>query len=349
MEPRERELSGRVVHSGGDSASTGPSMIPGMRRIVKVADVDLEICVEDDELSGAVDVVFSGCAPGDDPQLVLRRRREAIEPPAVPPTTTTDQASYWFLESGVVARHSSGVCGRRRGDMVEVGGVCDGADPNTAFRLSMQMPLTDALAQHDCQVVHAAAIERDGVAVLVTGTSGAGKSTFAYASQAGGWTVLNDDLTIVRGGDTVAAWGFPKPLHVPADVLVQPPAGSAALPDDERGRWSLRPPLVERTSPAELRFVVAVDRSDAEALTDDGGAGVPWVKELLYSFPLVRIPERLKSVFPTAAALSRLPSFRYFHDADPARRVEGAVGFLDALITAAPRDRDRRSDGCDHQ
>ena len=43
-------------------------------------------------------------------------------------------------------------------------------------------------------VVHAGAVARDGVALLLPGVSGAGKTTLTYALAARGWRTLTDDL-----------------------------------------------------------------------------------------------------------------------------------------------------------
>ena len=60
-----------------------------------------------------------------------------------------------------------------------------------------------------------------------------------------------------------------------------------------------------------------------------GPTGVQWSKELLVSFPLVRIPARLRAALPIAAALARLPSFRFEQDSAPERRVAAVGAFLD--------------------
>ena len=54
------------------------------------------------------------------------------------------------------------------------------------------------LAGHQRFMVHGAAVERDGTALLLLGNSGAGKSTLAAAALDAGWHALSDDLTIVE-------------------------------------------------------------------------------------------------------------------------------------------------------
>lgn len=52
------------------------------------------------------------------------------------------------------------------------------------------------LASCGAVLVHAAAVERDGVGVLLVGRSGAGKSTLAALCAEEGWDILNDDRAI---------------------------------------------------------------------------------------------------------------------------------------------------------
>ena len=177
--------------------------------------------------------------------------------------------------------------------------------------------------------MHAGAVERDGTTLVIAGFSGAGKSTFAYAAQRAGWVVLADDLVIVAATDPVSAWGFPKPLHVPFEVLDEPPANASAMADDERGRWVIAPPVMSTTAGTPISGVIALGHSKSGARWERGPTGVQWSKELLVSFPLVRIPARLRAALPIAAALARLPSFRFEQDSAPARRVAAVGAFLD--------------------
>ena len=54
---------------------------------------------------------------------------------------------------------------------------------------------------HDHLVIHAAVIERDGVAAILPAPPGSGKSTLCAALVARGWRLLSDELTLVRLSD----------------------------------------------------------------------------------------------------------------------------------------------------
>ena len=59
-------------------------------------------------------------------------------------------------------------------------------------------------------VVHGATVRYDGMALLFTGHSGAGKSTMATLGESAGGRVLSDDRSIVTVRDsTVTVWGTP--------------------------------------------------------------------------------------------------------------------------------------------
>ena len=59
-------------------------------------------------------------------------------------------------------------------------------------------------------IVHGATVEYDGMALLFTGHSGAGKSTIAAIAESAGARVLSDDRSIVAmRGATPTVWGTP--------------------------------------------------------------------------------------------------------------------------------------------
>lgn len=116
-------------------------------------------------------------------------------------------------------------------------------------------------------VVHGAAVEYEGMALLFTGHSGAGKSTMAAIAESVGARVLSDDRSIVTVRDGVATvWGTPwhgthrggSPRAVPLTamfLLVQDREDRAAPMSPARATGELlvrlihpgsRPPDVER-------------------------------------------------------------------------------------------------------
>lgn len=54
---------------------------------------------------------------------------------------------------------------------------------------------------HGCMVIHAAVVEKDGVAAILPAPPGSGKSTLCAALVSRGWRLLSDELTLVRLDD----------------------------------------------------------------------------------------------------------------------------------------------------
>jgi hypothetical protein len=73
------------------------------------------------------------------------------------------------------------------------------------------------LSWQDRQPIHAAALSREGKAVLLAGPSGVGKSTLAYAGLRIGLQVLAEDVVYLQSRPQLRVWGTPGFLHLPPD------------------------------------------------------------------------------------------------------------------------------------
>lgn len=74
------------------------------------------------------------------------------------------------------------------------------------------------LGAEDRQPIHAAAVARGDVAVLLEGPSGTGKSTLAYAASRIGFTVLADEPVYVQMRPRLRVWGRSPRLHLPLEA-----------------------------------------------------------------------------------------------------------------------------------
>jgi hypothetical protein len=85
-------------------------------------------------------------------------------------------------------------------------------------------------------ILHAAAIEVNGRALVLCGASGAGKTTLTLALAARGYRLLTEEVVWIDRTATVR--GLPRPLHVPADSpqRTRIPSGWTQLPYPIRGR-----------------------------------------------------------------------------------------------------------------
>jgi HprK-related kinase A len=131
----------------------------------------------------------------------------------------------------------------------------------------MGMNLQMALGQRRFLLLHAAAVERDGRAIIMTGESGAGKSTLAALLQARGWRLMADEFVLVEPG-TGLIHPFPRPISLKNAAIA---VVDAALPD---ARWG---PMMMDTPKGAIRHLVPM----ASALA---GAGQP-ARPVLLLFP----------------------------------------------------------------
>ena len=296
-----------------------------------VAGISVSVMLDSDDRARAADALFGHCEP-----TALPPRIRIVEStvPALPdrrPDLVGPQAEFWIDDAGVATRQLLGTTGTRRGDHIEVTGR-GGPDPIRAYRLAVQFPLIDAFSLHDRHVIHAAAVERDGSAMLVLGGSGAGKSTFAFGAGQHGWRIIADDLcvaTLQRG--TVHLSGFPKPVNVPEDVLTGAPDAGTPIPLDERRRWALPPATAVASGRYPVHSVVWVGHSAGRSLAQVGPPAMDRLRQLLAAHPLILLPRVMRSYFPLAGRLSRLPTHRFEHDRDPNRRVAAIGEFLDEV------------------
>jgi hypothetical protein len=279
-----------------------------------------------------------------DIRLRFERRPPAL--PDRPPDLTYTGIDVWLGGDGAACRSATGVAARRVGSDIHVGGPPDDQstsntppdpafDLATAFRRSVQHVLVDALAEHGRHALHAAAIRSGDVVVVALGDTGAGKSTLAYAASQRGWSVLTDDLTFVTIDDgRLLAWGLPKPLNIPRDLLDDDQIGAdrsgRAIPNDARNRVQVPLELDQRNG-GHIAAVVLIEHATGSGHLQQIEPGPSLLKSLLPSFPLAPDRHRMRELFPSAAALSRMPAWTLSHDLDPTRRLDVAGTLLDHI------------------
>lgn len=73
------------------------------------------------------------------------------------------------------------------------------------------------LTRFDRQPLHAAALVREGRAVLLAGPSGSGKSTLAFAAARAGMDVLSEDTVFLQGSPHIRVWGTARGFRLLVD------------------------------------------------------------------------------------------------------------------------------------
>jgi hypothetical protein len=129
------------------------------------------------------------------------------------------------------------------------------------------------LAQRHAAPMHAACVERNGVGVLLCGTSGMGKSTLAYACARGGWTYIADDASLLPQNHAgCAVTGKPHQARLREDAArLFPELEGYATRARPTGKLSIEVPMMSlpgiRTAVrCEVSRVVFLDRGKSAGL-----------------------------------------------------------------------------------
>ncbi|OWK32794.1 HprK-related kinase A [Sphingomonas mucosissima] len=110
----------------------------------------------------------------------------------------------------------------------------------------MGMNLQMALGQRRFLLLHAAAVERNGRAIVLTGESGAGKSTLAALLQTRGWRLMADEFVLLDPASGLVH-PFPRPVSLKnsaIDVVAEELTGA---------HWG---PLMRDTPKGAIRHLV---------------------------------------------------------------------------------------------
>ena len=114
------------------------------------------------------------------------------------------------VRARAVAGEKRATCFVSRDYLDDPGGMADEVLEPLLLRL---------LTREDRTPVHASGIIVDGLAIILAGPSGSGKSCLARAADAAGLQVLSDDVVYVQTSPELRVWGWPSAAHLlPADA-----------------------------------------------------------------------------------------------------------------------------------
>ncbi len=125
----------------------------------------------------------------------------------------------------------------------------------------MGMNLQIALGERRFLLLHAACVERDGRALILTGESGSGKSTLSALLMVAGWRFLGDEFVLVDPASGQAC-PFPRPVSLKNASIA---ALTAILPADQFG------PVIAGTPKGTIRHL----RPDSRAIDAMDEPAVP--------------------------------------------------------------------------
>jgi HprK-related kinase A len=109
----------------------------------------------------------------------------------------------------------------------------------------MGMNLQLALGERKFLLLHAASVERDGRALILTGESGSGKSTLSALLGENGWRFMGDEFALLEPA-TGQTYPFPRPVSLKNESIA---TLGAILPDDRFG------PLLKGTPKGDIRHL----------------------------------------------------------------------------------------------
>lgn len=224
----------------------------------------------------------------------------------------------------------TGVGAHQSGSTVTVTAAADLiGDPGTvdAVDLLCQYGVAIAAARSDRAILHAAALARADGAIVVVGSSGAGKSSLAAAAWSHGWSLLADDLVVVtRRDERVWVRGIRRPPLLPDELLdrAQP---AAALDERSRRRLPVEV-LLDEARPVVGVVAVGHDTGDGRVIDVDEGERVA---TLIHGLAVPPVAPVMTAHLPMLAALGGLPLRRLTHARDADRRSVRAAALLDEI------------------
>lgn len=182
-----------------------------------------------------------------------------------------------------------------------------------AFEMGMNLQL--AAGMNRFLLLHAAAVERDGQALIMTADSGAGKSTLAAALGYDGWRLLGDEFALVDPADRRLR-PFPRPISLKNGSI---DLFEATVPPDRFG------PRLENTIKGAIRHLLPP--VDAIAAMD-----VPAAPRLIV------MPGYAKDARSVARRLGQAETFTRLSRASTNYGALGETGFemLARLVETAP-------------
>jgi len=181
--------------------------------------------------------------------------------------------------------------------------------------------------------VHAACLVLDGHGVLLSGESGAGKSSLAYACARRGWTYCSDDASsLVRRGDGRTVIGTPDVFRFRSTAGELFPE-FRGMKDSRRGNG--KPTIEVRTSSLPTIRTTAEANVDYVVFLDRGGDGTVQLRRVPASETSSRLyfcpwPAELAFTEEQRAAVERLaaaPAYELHY-----RDLDGAVDRLEQLV-----------------
>jgi tetratricopeptide (TPR) repeat protein len=297
---------------------------------IDLGGVSVGLSATDSVRASAIRGLLGRMAPSDqDPAVHLSFGGHRAPAPERVPDDSVGAFEIWHDDDAIAIAHGPRVGGRVQSGRATLGGYAP--DLGQLFRHMGPFLLAALLGPHDRFLLHGGAIQREGSTVLVLGGSGAGKSTLVLGAVRDGWTVLSDDLVVVRSGPAgPIVSGIPKALAVPADVV----GGGVPIGPSPDPRARIELPYEAWDSAWRAVTAVVMPGHGEHATATIEPIERPELLGALVHSMLSRRPTDVRAYFGLAAALSDLPACRLLHTRTPQRRAEQAAAALAARLAS---------------
>ncbi|MGD0966225.1 MAG: hypothetical protein ABSA57_20300 [Candidatus Acidiferrales bacterium] len=130
------------------------------------------------------------------------------------------------------------------------------AEPENLFmasHLMLTILLVEIWKRRGCYSVHAAGFSKDGKAILIPGTSGAGKSTIAITLLRSGFGYLSEDMVFLRRcSDGLGILGFPEDVDVSDRTIGFFPELDFLRTSPQSVAWAKRPVRADEVYGVEM-------------------------------------------------------------------------------------------------
>jgi hypothetical protein len=305
------------------------------------ADLPVRLTVNDSALAAEIRELFGPMAEHPGPyeaEIVVDASAPAT--PAREPDEFYEVISLWRDGDELVVDSGGTLRAHATATRAVIGGATgDGPSGAVMLRRIAHHVIAHLLSLNGRLVAHGAAVGRAGKAVLLLGGSGSGKSTSAYLASMAGWSLLSDDLVVVRrsggsggsGGSVegIEAIGIHRALAVPPDVA---DADAAGIAFDFRGRR--RPNVTLDARPFQVAAVVVVEHGvgtgRVEAMT-----GVDMARVFLASAPAAGNTDVAAEVLRAAGVLATLHCSRLLLPDTAVGRVAGVTNLFEQIADRA--------------
>jgi hypothetical protein len=297
-----------------------------------LADLPVRLVVNDPALAAEVAQLFGPMADHPGPYAAeILVDAEAPAKPERAPDEVYEVISLWRDGDELVVDSGGPLRAHATANMAVIGGAMgDGPLGVAMLRRIVHHVIAHLLSLNGRLVAHGAAVGRGRKAVLLLGASGSGKSTSAYLASLAGWSLLSDDLVVVRRvAAGLEAVGVHRALAVPPDVAE---ADAAGIELDFRGRR--RPDVALDPGAFDIAAVAMVTHGVGEGRLEQI-SGIEVARAFLGSTPAAGNTDVAAEALRTVGVLAALPCFRLWLPDTAGGRLSGVSTLFDKLARQA--------------